>query len=85
MVLDKPCDAVVWTAPFFISGESDDEVAVGHETLFPELDEIGEPDGGLRFVVTRTAAVEVAVALVELEGIDAPVLALGFDDINVSE
>jgi hypothetical protein len=49
------------------------------------LNEIGDPDGGLGFVVAGAAAVEEAVFFVELEGIHGPVFALGFDDVGVGE
>jgi hypothetical protein len=47
--------------------------------------QVGDPDGGLGFVVARAAAVEVAVALNELKWIHAPVFAFGFDNIGVRE
>ena len=68
MVLNEPCDTIVGTAALFVGGKSDHEVANRHEALFLELHEISEPDGGLRFVITGAAAVEVAVFFVELEG-----------------
>ncbi len=49
------------------------------------MNEIGDPDGGLGFVVAGAAAVEVAVLFGEDEGIERPVFALGFDDVGVGE
>jgi hypothetical protein len=85
MILDEPGNAVEWASPLFVGGEGDDDVAVRNEALFFELDEVGEPDGGLRLVIPGTAAVKVAVFFVELERIHAPVFALGFDDVYVRE
>jgi len=73
------------SSAFFIGGESHDDVAVGLEALFLVLDHIGDPDGRLGFVVTSAPAIEKTFALNELKGVHAPVFALGFDDINVSE
>src|SRR5215467_14522258 len=85
MIGNEPIHAVEGAAAFFIGGERDDNVAVGLEAFFFVLNQVGKPDGGLGFIVAGAAAVEVAVALVELEGIHAPVFALGFDDVGVSE
>ena len=85
MILDEPVDAVERTAAFFIGGEGDDEVAVGNESFLFVLNQIGDPDGGLGFVVAGAAAIEVTVLFEELKGIDGPVFALGFNDVNMGK
>src|ERR1700689_361521 len=85
MIFDEPVDAAVGAAAFFVGGEGDDDVAVGLEAFLLVLDQVGDPDGGLRFVVTGAAAVEVAVFFGEDEGIERPVFAFGFNNVGVSE
>ena len=65
LVLQQPLDAVVRAAAFLVGGERDDDVAVGLEAFALVANEIRDPDGRLRLVVARAAAVEVAVLLVE--------------------
>ncbi len=84
-ILEQPSDAIKWAAAFFICGESDDDVTVGLEAFFFVLDQVGDPDGRLGFVVASASAVEKAIALDELKRVHTPVFALGFDDINVGE
>jgi len=62
-----------------------DEVARGPQALLLVANQIRHPDGGLRLVISGASAVEVAVLLEQGEGIDAPVFALGFDDVEVGE
>src|SRR5262249_1775769 len=71
------------TAAFFVSGERDDQVAVGLKAFFLVGDEVGEPDSSLCLVVAGAAAVKVAVLLDELEGVHGPVFALGFDNVDM--
>src|SRR5271157_240699 len=85
MVFQKPIDSVVRAASFFVGGESDNDVAVGLESFFFVLDEVGDPDSSLRLVVTGAAPVKEAVLLDELKRVSAPVFALGFNDIDVGE
>ena len=85
MIFDEPVDAAVGAAAFFVGGEGDDDVAIGLEAFLFVLNQVGDPDGGLGFVVAGAAAVEVAVFFGEHEGIDGPVFALGFDDVGVGE
>src|SRR5437763_14354607 len=85
MIGNEPVLSVEGPAAFFVSGEGDDDVAVGLEPFLLVLNQVGDPDGGLGFVVAGAAAVEIAVAFVELEGIHAPVFALGFDDVDMGE
>src|ERR1043166_769700 len=85
MILDEPVNAVEGAAAFFIGSKSDDDVAVRNEIFFFVLNKIGNPDGGLGFVVAGTAAVEVAVLLGQLKWINGPIFALRFDDIDVGE
>ena len=85
MILEQPVDAVVRPAAFFVGGERHDDVAIGFVALALVANQIGNPDGRLRFVVCGAAAVVVAVLFGERERIQAPVFALGFDDIGVRQ
>src|SRR3984957_17010139 len=85
MIFVEPVDATVGAAAFFVGGEGNDDVTVGLEAFLFVLDQVGDPDGGLGFVVAGAAAVEVAVFFGEDEGIERPVFALGFDDVGVGE
>ena len=85
VILEEPRDAVVWAAAFLVGCERNDDIAIRFVTLAPVADEVGDPDGCLRFVVAGAAAVEVAVLFGEGEGVKAPVFPLGFDDVDVRE
>lgn len=84
-VLEEPVDAVGFGAAFFAGGEGEDEVAVRGEAFAFEADEVGDEEGGVALDVLGAPAVEVAVAFEEAEGIDGPVVAAGFDDVEVGE
>ena len=45
----------------------------------------GDPDGRLRLVVRRAAAVEVAVLFEKYERVDRPILAPGLDHVDVGQ
>src|SRR5438445_12277670 len=85
MILQQPFHPIVGAAPFLISRESHDDVSIRLESLLLILNEIGDPNGGLRLIVTGAAAVVEAVLFDELKRIHAPVFALGFYDISVRE
>src|SRR2546421_11281422 len=85
MIGNEPVHSVEGPAAFFVSGEGDDDVAVGLERFLLVLNQVGDPDGGLGLVVAGAAAVEIAVAFIELKGIHAPVFVLGFDDVGMGE
>ena len=87
VILEQPLDSAVGAAALFVGGEGDDDVAVGNEAFALHADEVGDPDGGLVFVVGGAAAVEVAVFLGEDVGVEVggPVFALGFDYVLVGE
>src|SRR5581483_6670948 len=85
VVLEQPIYAVERAATFFIRGERDDDVAVGLEAFAFIANQVGDPDGGLRLVITRAAAVEVAILLDKLKRVCGPVFALSFDYIGVGE
>src|SRR5215472_3936586 len=85
MIGEEPVHTIEGPAALFIGGERDDDVAIGLEPLFFILNQVGEPDGGLGFVVAGAAAVEIAVALVELKRVHAPVFALGFYHVGMGE
>src|SRR5215472_19020343 len=85
MIDKEPVHTVEGAAAFFVCRERNDDVAVGLEPFFFVLNQVGEPDGGLGFVVAGAAAVEIAVALVELERVHAPVFALGFYHVGMGE
>ena len=84
MLLEEPGHAVV-PAALFVGGQRHDEIAVGHEALLPVADQVGHEGRGHGLVVGGAPAVEVAVLLEQLEGIDGPVLAVGLDDVEVRE
>src|SRR5262249_18113064 len=77
VILEQPVHAVVGAPAFLVGGERDDQVARGLPRFALIANQIGEPDGGLRLVVARAAAVEESALLVELEGIHGPVGAAG--------
>src|SRR5215472_17315048 len=85
MIGEEPVHTIEGPAALFIGGERDDDVAIGREPFFFVLNQVGEPDGGLGFVVAGATAVEIAVTLDELEWIHAPVFALGFYDVGMGE
>ena len=85
MIPEQPGDAIVRATALFICGERDDDVAIGLETLLLVLDQVGDPDSRLGLVVSGAAAIEETIALIQLEGIHAPVFSLGFDNINVGQ
>src|SRR5207302_2438920 len=85
MVLQQPLHPIVGAAPFLISRKSDDEVSIRLGSLLLILNEIGDPNGGLRLIVSGAAAVVEAVLFDELKRIHAPVFTLGFHDISVRE
>ncbi len=81
---EEPVDAVGFAA-LFVGGEGENEVAGGDEALALETDEVGDQDGIVVLHVLGAAAVEVAVALDQLEGICVP-LGLGrFDDVEMAD
>src|SRR5690349_14134475 len=82
---EEPVDAVEGPAPLFISGKRNDDVAVRLESFLFVLNQVGDPDGGLGFVVAGAATVKIAVAFDELKRIHAPIFALGFHDVAVGE
>src|SRR6266403_3264971 len=85
MILEQPFDAAVRAAALFVGGEGDDDVAVGLESFLLVANQIGNPQGGLRLVVTRTASVKKTVLLYQLKRLHGPVFAFGFDDIGMGE
>src|SRR5882724_9625180 len=85
VILEQPVDSAVGAAALFVGGEGHDDVAIGFKTFLFVADQVGDPDGGLGFVVAGAAAVEVAVFLDELERVHIPVFALGLDDVGVGE
>src|SRR5882724_1375202 len=85
VILEEPAHAIVWSATLFVRGESHNDVAVGRKALLLVLNQVGDPDRGLSFIVAGAAAIKETIPLEELKGVHAPVLAFGFDDINVRE
>ena len=85
MVLEQPVHAVERAATLLVGGQRDDDVAVRHVALRLVLKQDGDPHRGLRLVITRSTAIEIAVLLREQEWIDAPVLALGLHDVRVGD
>lgn len=84
MIGDQPACAIA--APtFLVGGERDDDVAVGNLPLLLQLDDVRDPDSGLRFVVRRAASVEVPVAFGKLEWLEIgrPVRLERFDHVEM--
>ncbi len=80
----EPVDAVRLAA-LFVGREREDEVAGGDEALALETNEVGDQDRVVVLHVLGAAAVEVAVALDQLEGVGVP-LGLGrFDDVEMAD
>jgi hypothetical protein len=59
-----------------VCGQSENDVAVGNESLFFETNQRGRHDGIAAFHVLRAAAVIEAILLNEAEGISSPVFAM---------
>src|ERR1700683_230191 len=85
MALQQPFNSIEGTATFFISRKSDNDVAIRLESLFLVLNEVGNPNGGLGFIVSGTATVVKAILFDELKRIRAPIFALGFYHISMRE
>ena len=85
VVLRQPLRTVKLTAAFLTTGEGELERTRRHVVLGAQAHEEVRPDRGLGFVVERAACVEVAVLLDQRERIARPVLALGFDHVDVRE
>src|SRR5690606_31402740 len=71
------------TRRLLVTGEHDDEVAVGIEAFAFQADEVGDQYGGPGLVVRRAASVPPAVFLRELVGLDGPVAGERFDHVHV--
>ena len=84
MLLDQPIDAVGGAA-FLVGGEGEDEIARGLELFALHAQEGSDEGGVVAFHVGGAASVEVAVLLAEDEGVEGPVVAARFDDVEVSE
>ena len=85
MILEKPVDSVVRAAALLICRKRHNNVTVGLESFLLVLNQVCNPDSGLRLVIASSTTVEIAVLFGELKRIDRPVLALGFDNINVGK
>src|SRR3954471_10893215 len=84
VVLDQPLGAVELAA-FLVGGQHQNQIAVRCYPLLLQADQVGDELRCHRLVVAGAAAVEEAVLLDEGERIHRPVLALGFDDVEVGE
>ena len=86
VVRDQPSHAVR-PAALFVGGQREDDVAVGNVVFLLEAQQRGDEDRRHRLVVTRAAAVVVAVALREDEWIEVgrPVLLERRHDVEVRE
>src|SRR5258706_4211635 len=85
VILEEPAHAIVWSATLFVRGESHNDVAVGRKALLLVLNQVGDPYRRLSFIVAGAAAIKETILLEELKRVHAPVLAFGFDDVNVRE
>lgn len=65
----QPLNPAIGTATFFICGERNDDVAIRLECLLLILNEIGDPDGGLGFIVCSAATAIKAVLFDKLKRI----------------
>src|ERR1019366_7585625 len=77
--------AVLDVAAFLIGGEGEDEIARGLEVFALHTQEGGDEGGVVALHVGSSASVEVAVLFAEDEGVEGPVGAAGFDDVEGSE
>ena len=84
MLFDEPIDAV-GRAAFLVGGEGEDEIAGGLEVFALHAQEGSDEGGVVALHVGGAAAVEVAALLAEDEGVEGPIGAAGFDDVEVSE
>src|ERR1700736_1016992 len=85
MILEEPLDAAVGTPAFLVRRKRDDDISIRLEAFLPIADQVGNPDSGLRFVVTRSAAIEKTVLLRELKRLHRPIFAFRFDHVGVRE
>ncbi len=68
-----------------VAGQRHDDVAPGHPPLLLEADQVVDVAGRMRLVVDHPASVVEAVLLHELERVARPVLAPGFDHVQVRQ
>src|SRR6185437_5929236 len=85
LMLAEPLRSVEGAAGFLTAREGELQGAARLEVLLFEANQRIDPDRRLGLVVDGAARVKVTVLLDELERIAGPVLALRFDDIDVSE
>src|SRR5437879_1725079 len=83
MLPEQPVDAVE-RAALFISGQSENQIAIRDIAFFFQADEIGHQDGIAFLHVLGAAAVKVTVFLDEFEGIGSPIRTESFDDVQVA-
>ena len=84
MLVDEPIDTVGGAA-FLVGGQGEDEIARGLELFALHAQEGGDEGGVVALHVGGAATVEVAVLFAEDEGVEGPVGAAGFDDVEVSQ
>src|SRR6202035_2664989 len=85
MILEQPLDAAVGAPAFLVRRKRNDDISIRLEAFLLIADQVGNPDGGLRFVVSRSAAIEKTVFLRELKRLHRPIFAFGFNHVGVRE
>src|SRR5215831_3542228 len=78
MSLQQPLNSVVGTATLLIRRKRNNDVAIRLKPFLLILNEIGDPNGGLGFIVCGAATVIKGVFFDKLKRIHAPIFALGF-------
>ena len=85
MIREQPLDAVVIHPSFLAGREGDDQIAVRPIAFLLEPCERGDQNGGSILDILRATAVEESILFGEREGIERPILAARFDDVEVRE
>ena len=83
MVLQQPVHSIRLAA-FLISSQGQNDVAIRNEALLFHANQRRDHDGVATFHVLGAAAIKVAVLLDKLEWVRSPVLAPGFDHVEMS-
>ena len=86
VVLQQPAHAIVRRIrKLFVGREREDDVALGLVARSDIADHVGDEDRRHRLVVDGPASAEIAIGLLQLEGIEVPVLTLCLHDIEMGE
>jgi hypothetical protein len=86
MVLQQPLNAhPVAVEVLLIRLKHHDDIPVGSVALLPVSDQVGDESRRIKFVVNRSASVEIAVSFHEFERICGPIFAARGNDVEVGE